>query len=44
MTQKAKIVHFVEVRFIGGLVPDNLKKVREDMVANVACTRKRLAI
>jgi sugar phosphate isomerase/epimerase len=27
--QKAKVVHFSEVRFIGSLEPDNLKKVRE---------------
>src|SRR5277367_5326044 len=26
--QKAKVVHFSEVRFIGGLEPDNLRKVR----------------
>lgn len=26
--QKAKVVHFSEVRFIGGLEPENLKKVR----------------
>jgi sugar phosphate isomerase/epimerase len=26
--QQAKVVHFSEVRFIGGLEPDNLKKVR----------------
>ena len=27
--QKAKVVHFSEVRFIGNLQPENLKKVRE---------------
>src|SRR5947209_6847607 len=26
--QKAKVVHFSEVRFIGNLEPDNLRKVR----------------
>ncbi len=27
--QGAKVVHFSEVRFIGGLDPDNLRRVRE---------------
>src|SRR5215468_4553365 len=27
--QGAKVVHFSEVRFIGGLEPDNLKRVRQ---------------
>jgi sugar phosphate isomerase/epimerase len=30
--QKVQVVHFSEVRFIGGLEPDNLKKVREHAV------------